>query len=95
LTHAAHNAALAARAHLGNLPGHLPLLDQPTGAQTIKEVTTPTAFARTDSDYRQLNDLFKALDAKRTNKAGLGGLSAVQDATGHTIYLCPEHALTP
>jgi hypothetical protein len=94
LTGTAHKAALDAHTHLHNLPGHLPLLEQPASAQSITEVATSTAFARTDADYRQLNDLFKALDTKRTNKAGLGGLSATQDATGHIIYLCPEHAPT-
>jgi Leucine-rich repeat (LRR) protein len=73
-------------------PGHLSLLDQTPGTPALHEVTTPTPFATTDADYRELHTLFTALDTTRTARRRLGGLSAAQDPDGRTIYLCTEHA---
>lgn len=82
----------AARAHLHQVPGHVRLLDQVPGASALREVVTPTAFAHTDADYRQLTALFEYLDATRVARPSQGGLSATRDSTGLTVYLCPEHA---
>lgn len=81
-----------ARTHLNAIPGHVPLLEPTPGSAAVREVTTPTAFAHNDADYRQIHRMLEALDAARINQPTWGGLSATLDSTGHTIYLCPEHA---